>query len=74
MQQVKLFKSVEADISELQREINHWMEQLQKDGGRVVQLGGNIAPQTIGTGKSLGTGSFSPSDLFVFVLYEAPSV
>jgi hypothetical protein len=72
MQHVKLFKSVEADIIELEREINAWLTELQQQEGRVLQLAGNIAPQTIGTGKSLGSGSFSPSDLFAIVLYEKP--
>lgn len=72
MQQVKLFKSVEADVRELEREMNAWLKELQQQGGRAVQVTGNIAPQTIGTGKSLGSGSFSPSDLFALVLYEQP--
>jgi len=70
MQQVKLFKSVEADIMELQREINAWLHELHDQGGRVVQLTGNIAPQSIAPGKSSGTGSYIPSDLFVIALYE----
>jgi hypothetical protein len=70
MQQVKLFKSVEADVRELEREINAWLRELHEQGGRVVQLTGNIAPQTIAAGKSSGTSSYIPSDLFVIALYE----
>ena len=71
MQQMKLFKSVEADIKEMEREINRWMEELQGSGGRVVQITGNIAPQTVAGSKGAGSSRFSPSDLFVVVLYES---
>ncbi len=69
MQQVKFFKSVEADVNEFEREINAWMQEVQAQGGRIVQVRGNIAPQTIGNPGST-TNRFSPSDLFVIVTYE----
>ncbi|MFQ5735159.1 MAG: hypothetical protein ACE5KM_24765 [Planctomycetaceae bacterium] len=70
MQQIKLFKSVESEIASLQREINAWLEQLQQGGGTVVQIAGNISPQTVAAPKSSITGGFSASDLFILVLYE----
>ena len=70
MQQIRLFKSVESEITNLQNEINAWLEELQQGGGTVVQITGNIAPQTVAAPKSSMSGSFLASDLFVMVLYE----
>jgi len=70
MQQVKLFKSVEADITDLQNSINDWLRELQQAGGEVLQIVGNIAPQTVSAAKSMKPSGFSPSDLFVMVLYK----
>ena len=71
MQRVKLFKSVESDVSKLENEINGWLE---SSGVRVVSVTGNIAPQTSAIG-GLNSGStpmrYPPSDLFVIVVYEA---
>ena len=68
MQLVKLFKGVETEARKLEQEINDWIE---SSGARVIQVSGNIAPQTIGAGKSgSGTRVFDASDLFVVVLYE----
>lgn len=68
MQQIRLFKSIETDVSDLEREINSW---LQESGVKVINIFGNIAPQTV-TSDSGGTSgrSFSPSDLFMVVVYE----
>lgn len=73
MQQVKLFKSVEADISTLEQEINEWMAGVAKTGGRIIDVKGNIAPQTVVHERKSVTGGFSPSDLFVLVVYEPGS-
>lgn len=67
MQQVKLFKSVEAEISELEAEVNNWISQ---SGVRVVSIQGNIAPQTVSNSKIGATGRFSPSDVLIVVTYE----
>jgi len=73
MQQVKLFKSVEADLSTLEQEINRWMTGVQEGGGKIVHVTGNIAPQTVAVEKkSVGSG-FTPSDLFVIVVFEPGS-
>lgn len=70
MQQVKFFKGVEADLSDFESQINGWMEEVQQSGGRIVEVSGNIAPQTVATEKRSGMGGFSPSDLFIIVVYE----
>ena len=69
MQQIKIFKNVENNVSELEREINAWISQ---SGARIVSLTGNIAPQSDPSAASggLGKSSFPPSDVVVIVLYE----
>ncbi len=70
MQQVKIFKGIESDISNLENEINAW---LRETGARVVSITGNIAPQTDMDNASGGMGAsrFPPSDVVVILLYEA---
>ena len=65
MQQVKIFKSIESEIPTLEEEINQW---LSESGDKVISITGNIAAQST-NGGSLG-GSFSGSDVIMFVLYE----
>lgn len=67
MQQVKIFKSIENDIWNLEQEINSWIEE---SGARVVHITGNIAPQTAAA-PGMSGGTFSASDVLVIVLYEA---
>ena len=68
MQQVKIFKSIESEIPAMEEEINAW---LSESGARVVQMSGNIAPQTQ-VENSLGGGgsSFSSSDVILMIVYE----
>ena len=70
MQQIHFFKSTENDLTSLQSEMNVW---LRSNPVRVVQIFGNIAPQTV-TQDDAGTGltksAFAPSDVLVAVLYE----
>lgn len=73
MQQIKFFKGVEAELSAFETEVNEWLASLQQAGGRVIEVEGNIAPQTVSTEKKSGMGGFSPSDLFVVILYEPGS-
>ena len=69
MQQIRIFKSIESDIGELEREINGW---LQESGVKVINMFGNIAPQTVNAEGTGATGrAFSPSDVFMVVVYEA---
>lgn len=69
VQQVKLFKGVDSDMAELERQINRW---IRKSEARVLSMSGNIAAQ-----PSSGQGplnSFSASDVLIIlhVEIEAP--
>jgi hypothetical protein len=63
MRQVKIFKTIETELWNLEKDINSWV---QETGAKIVQVAGNIAPQTSG-GVSHG---FSASEVLVVVLYE----
>ncbi len=69
MQQVKIFKNVENNLSELEEEINGWIAQ---SGAQIVSLTGNIAPQSdpSAPGGGLTNSTFPPSDVVVIILYE----
>lgn len=68
MQQIRIFKSIESEVGDLEREINGW---LQESNVKVLNMFGNIAPQTILSDTAAGSGrAFSPSDIFLVVLYE----
>ncbi len=70
MQQVKIFKGVESDLTTLEAEVNAWM---RESGATVVSISGNIAPQTV-TPESKGGGTgrsyYPPSDVILVVLYK----
>jgi hypothetical protein len=65
MQRVKLFKSIESELTSLEQEINEW---IKTSGARVISVTGNIAPQTGSSSAPLG--SFSASDVLVVIMYE----
>jgi hypothetical protein len=65
MQQVKIFKSVDTEIQDMEKQINRWM---RKSGARVLSITGNIASQLHASGGPLN--SFAASDILVIVLYE----
>ena len=65
MQQVKIFKTVDTDIAEMEKQINRWM---RKSGARVLSITGNIASQLNEGGGPLN--SFAASDILLIVLYE----
>ncbi|MBN1908441.1 MAG: hypothetical protein JW818_01765 [Pirellulales bacterium] len=70
MQQVKLFKGVENDLSSLEKDVNQW---IRSSGVKVVSITGNIAPQSASTDPSIGSlgGShFASSDVILIILYE----
>jgi hypothetical protein len=75
MQQIKFFKGLEADIGSLEREVNDW---LRNDGVRVIQVFGNIAPQSRRNDPATtplnqprqSSRAFDSSDIFLAVLYE----
>ena len=64
MQQIKIFKGVDTEIPEMERQINRWM---RKSGARVLSVQGNLAAQA-STGGPLN--SFSGSDIMVILHYE----
>lgn len=66
MQKVKLFKTLESELGQLEAEINDWISQ---SGASIISMTGNIAPQTDGKSQ---LGTFSASDVLVVVLYEVP--
>ena len=70
MQQVKIFKSVDTELSEMERQINRWM---RKSGARVLSITGNLASQPAPSAGAMN--SFAASDILVIVFYEidAPS-
>ena len=65
MQQVKIFKSIESELWNMEAEINRWIEE---GNVQIISITGNIAPQTGGSVST--TGSFSASDVLIVVLYE----
>ncbi len=65
VQQVKLFKSVDTELVELERQINRWM---RKSGARVLSINGNLAAQSGNSGGPLN--SFSAGDVLIIVHYE----
>ena len=65
MQQVKIFKSVDTEIPDMEHQINRWM---RKSGARVLSITGNLASNpAVGSGPM---NSFAASDILVIVLYE----
>jgi hypothetical protein len=70
MQQVKIFKGLETEVGSLEKQINGW---LAESGARVINIVGNIAPQSPPPDEKLGAlggTAWAPSDVLVIVLYE----
>ncbi len=70
MQQVKIFKSVEIEIGELEAQVNAW---IQETGAKIISISGNIAPQSGSRDtKAIGLGGsqFVSSDILLVILYE----
>lgn len=70
MHQIKLFADLESNLAAMEAKINDW---LQKSGARVVNIFGNIAPQTAtleSKSTALAERKFSSSDVFIAVVYE----
>ncbi len=65
MQQVKIFKSVDTELGDMESQINNWIKESK---ATILSIHGNISPQA---GKHGVQGSFSAADVFVIVLYEA---
>jgi len=74
MHQIKLFKGLENDLASIEKEVNGW---LATSNAKVVQLIGNVAPQSLrsenghilGAERPGGRGA-SVSDIFLAVVYE----
>ena len=64
MQQIKIFKSVDSEIPEMERQINRWM---RKSGAKVISISGNLANQSGGSGP---LNSFAGGDILVIIHYE----
>lgn len=70
MQQIKIFKGIENDLSALENDVNRW---LRESNAAVKNIIGNIAPQTLSRhvkSEGLSTGEYCPSDVLLIVLYE----
>ncbi len=65
MQQVKIFKSVESELEDMERSMNEW---IKETGAKIVSITGNIAAQTPSNHGMSST--FSASDIMIVVLYE----
>ena len=70
MQQVKIFKGVDNEIAEIERQINRWM---RKSGARVLSITGNLASSGAANQGPMNT--FAAGDILVIVclLYTSPS-
>ena len=64
MQQVKIFKSVDTELGDMETTINQWIAETK---AKILSIEGNISPQA---GKHGIQGSFSAADVLVIVLYE----
>jgi hypothetical protein len=72
VQQIKIFKGIEHDLTALEEEVNAWLVKSQVD---VLQIVGNIAPQSTSgkpSASGLTQGEFPPSDVMIIVLYKRP--
>ena len=67
MHQIKLFTGLESSPDELEGRINSW---LSESNARVIQMFGNIAPQTVKDPTAGLGGAYGASDLFIAVIYE----
>ena len=70
MHQIKIFKGLEDDATTIEHDVNEW---LQKDKIKVVQIFGNVAPQTLAAeavSNTLSRTTHPPSDILLVVLYE----
>ncbi len=75
MHQVRIFTGLENDTQKLTNDVNAW---LKSSNAKVINVFGNIAPQTPGdrtdNSRLLGTENVTrrhaPSDIMLVVLYE----
>jgi hypothetical protein len=70
MHQIKIFKGLENDVGNLEAEVNRWLAQSKV---QIVQMFGNLAPQSSAAGSAqsgLSGSAIPPSDVLLIVLYD----
>ena len=67
MQQIKIFKGIESELGELENRVNSWIKQ---SSARVVQVFGNIAPQSETHASHGLSKAYTPSDILLVVVFE----
>lgn len=65
MQQVKLFKGVDSELPELERQINRW---IRKSGARVLAINGNLSAAPASANAPMS--SFAAGDVLIIVHVE----
>jgi len=68
--QIKIFKGLEDEGTTIEHDVNEWLE---KDKVKVVQIFGNVAPQTLApevVSNTLSRTNHPPSDVLLVILYE----
>lgn len=65
MQQVKLFKSVDTELPEMERQINRF---LRKSGAKLISVTGNLTASSSASGGPMS--SFAAGDVLVILTYE----
>ncbi|EMI53765.1 hypothetical protein [Rhodopirellula sallentina] len=65
MQQVKIFKGVDSELPELERQINRW---IRKTGVKVLSISGNLASQPSSASGPMN--SFAAGDVLIIVQVE----
>ncbi|MEL6108002.1 MAG: hypothetical protein AAFU85_18405 [Planctomycetota bacterium] len=65
MQQIKIFKSVDTETDDLEKQINRF---IRKNNIRVLSITGNLAAAQAPSGGAMS--SFSAGDVLIIVLYE----
>ena len=68
--QIKMFKGLECDLPAFEVQVNKWLAESKV---KVVNIFGNLAPQTVSfdqSATSLSKSSFLPSDVWLVIIYE----
>ncbi len=65
MQQVKIFKSVDTEIADMEKQMNRW---IRKTGVRILSITGNLTSQNAPASGAMN--SFAAGDVMVIILYE----
>ena len=63
--QLKIFKSVDTDLEELERQMNRW---IRKTGVKVISVTSNLSAQPVPSNGAMN--SFAASDVMFTILYE----